>query len=256
MIHIGTSGYSYEDWIGNFYPQGTKSGDMLSYYSQHFSFTEINSTYYKIPNAFMLYNMQKKTGDNFVFTVKLHQSMTHGKNATRQDYQSFIEAMSVLEEAGKLGCLVAQFPYSFHFNEDNKNYILSLKEKLIDFKIAVEFRNNKWINEETFQLLRSNNIGYICVDEPVLSGLPGKNCITTSEVAYLRLHGRNSQKWWNHSEAYERYDYLYSEEELTEWKDKILKLQQDSNSCFVSFNNHFRAQAVINGKMLEAMLER
>jgi uncharacterized protein YecE (DUF72 family) len=256
MIHIGTSGYSYEDWIGNFYPQGTKSGDMLSHYAQHFSFTEINSTYYKIPNAFMLYNMQKKTGDNFVFTVKLHQSMTHGKNATGQDYQSFIEAVNVLEETGKLGCLVAQFPYSFHFNEENKNYILSLKEKLMNFKITVEFRNNKWINEETFQLLKSNNIGYICVDEPAISGLPDKSCIATSEVAYLRLHGRNSQKWWNHDQAYERYDYLYSENELMEWKNKILKLQQESSDCFVSFNNHFRAQAVLNAKMLEEMLER
>lgn len=256
MIYIGTSGYSYEDWIGNFYPAGIKSGDMLAYYSQHFSFTEINSTYYKIPNPFMLYNMQKKTGDGFVFTVKLHQSMTHAKNATKQDYGSFIEAISVLEQAGKLGCLVAQFPYSFYFSKENQEYILHLKEKLLDFKLAVEFRNNKWLNEETFQLLRDNNIGYICVDEPALSGLPDRLCTATSDIVYLRLHGRNKQKWWNHDQAYERYDYLYSEQEISEWKDKILEMSQYAENCFVSFNNHFRAQAVINARMLMEMLEQ
>lgn len=254
MIYLGTSGYSYEDWIGPFYPEGTKSGDMLAYYAQHFDFTEINSTYYKIPNSFMLFNMQKKTPDNFVFTVKLHQSMTHGKNATRQDYQSFIEAVSVLEQTGKLGCLVAQFPYSFHVNEENRSYIVQLRERLADFKLAVEFRNDKWLKTETFELLKANSIGYICVDEPVLAGLPDRSCIATSEVAYVRFHGRNSQKWWNHQAAYERYDYLYSEQEMGEWKDKILKLQQDADTCFVSFNNHFRAQAVVNAAMMREML--
>jgi uncharacterized protein YecE (DUF72 family) len=256
MIHIGTSGYSYEDWKGVFYPQGIKSGDMLAYYSQHFGFTEINSTYYKIPNAFMMYNMQKKTGDDFLFTVKLHQSMTHGRNASKLDYDSFIEAVNVLEQVGKLGCLVGQFPYSFHFNKENMDYILRLKERLIDFKISVEFRNNKWLNEECFQFLKANDIGYICVDEPALYGLPDTSCIATSQVAYLRLHGRNSQKWWNHNESYERYDYLYSEQELLEWKDKIIKLEEEASSCFVSFNNHFRAQAVINARMLGELLNK
>lgn len=255
MIYIGTSGYSYQDWIGPFYPQGTKSGDMLSYYAQHFGFTEINSTYYKIPNPFMLYNMQKKTGDNFVFTVKLHQSMTHGKNASKQDYKSFIEAASVLEQAGKLGCLAAQFPYSFYCNQENKDYILNVREQLMDFKLVVEFRNNKWLNDETFEFLRVNDMGYVCVDEPALAGLLDKRSIAVSDTAYIRFHGRNSQKWWNHNEAYERYDYLYNESELLEWKNKIKSLEQESRDIFVSFNNHFRAQAVVNARMLRAMLD-
>jgi uncharacterized protein YecE (DUF72 family) len=255
MIYIGTSGYSYQDWIGPFYPQGTKSGDMLSCYAEHFSFTEINSTYYKIPNPFMLYNMQKKTGDNFVFTVKLHQSMTHGKNASKQDYKSFIEAASVLEQTGKLGCLVAQFPYSFYCNQENKDYILNVREQLMDFKLVVEFRNNKWLNDETFEFLRDSGMGYVCVDEPALAGLLDKRSIAVSDTAYIRFHGRNSQKWWNHNEAYERYDYLYNESELLEWKNKIKSLERESRDIFVSFNNHFRAQAVVNARMLRAMLD-
>lgn len=204
----------------------------------------------------MLFNMQKKTQDNFVFTMKLHQSMTHTKNATKQDYESFIEAASVLEQVGKLGCLVAQFPYSFYNNAENKDYLVNLKEKLIDFKLTVEFRNDKWLKEDTFELLRQNSIGYVCVDEPVLRGLPDKRCEATSDVAYIRLHGRNSQKWWDHQQAYERYDYLYNEQELEEWKSKILKLQQKADTCFVSFNNHFRAQAVFNARLLREMLEQ
>lgn len=254
MIYIGTSGYSYQDWIGPFYPEGTKAGDMLAHYAEQFNFTEINSTYYKIPNPFMFFNMQKKTGDDFVFTVKLHQSMTHGKNASKQDYKSFIEAVSVLEETKKLGCLMAQFPYSFYCNQENKDYILNVREQLMDFKLVVEFRNSKWINDDTFTFLKNSGIGYVCVDEPALVGLMDKSTIAAADTAYIRFHGRNSQKWWNHNEAYERYDYLYSENELTEWKEKIKGLQQETDDIFISFNNHFRAQAVMNARMLREML--
>ncbi len=255
MIHIGTSGYSYEDWIGPFYPRGMRQADMLVYYAEHFGFTEINSTYYKMPNAAAMNNLQKKTPTDFVFTVKLHQSMTHDKNATKQDYQSFAEAMSVLKQAGKLGCLVAQFPYSFHYNRENIDYLLRLKEKLPDFKLVVEFRNSKWLDPATFRFMGINELGYVCVDEPVLAGLPDQRGVATSKTAYIRFHGRNSEKWWDHQEAYERYDYLYSEEELLEWTDKIHRLQENTEHLFISFNNHFKAQAVANAQMLRAILE-
>jgi uncharacterized protein YecE (DUF72 family) len=254
MIYIGTSGYSYKDWIGPFYPTGVKTGDLLGIYSRSFNFTEINSTYYKIPNAFMFYNMQKKTGDDFIFTVKLHQSMTHGRDAGDKDYEDFTGAVDVLKQLGKLGCLVAQFPYSFHFNRENMDYIRGLKERFADFDLAVEFRNNRWDNDETMEFLQTNELGYICVDEPAVSGLLDREAKGTSRISYVRFHGRNSVKWWNHKEAYERYDYLYKESELEQWKDKILELDKQSQNCFVSFNNHFRAQAVINGIMLKKLL--
>lgn len=254
MIYVGTSGYSYKDWIGPFYPEGTKPGDMLGLYSEAFDFTEVNSTYYKIPNAFMFYNMQKKTGEGFVFTVKLHQSMTHTRDARDKDYEDFIGAVELLKQAGKLGCLVSQFPYSFHFSRENMDYILGLKERFSDYDMVVEFRNNKWANAETLELLRANGLGYVCVDEPAIRGLLDRSAIRTSGTAYVRFHGRNEEKWWNHQEAYERYDYLYREEELEQWKDKLLELEKQSGKCFVSFNNHFRAQAVVNGIMLKKIL--
>lgn len=254
MIYVGTSGYSYKDWIGPFYPAETKAGDMLGIYSGFFNFTEINSTYYKIPNAFMFYNMQKKTAEGFVFTIKLHQSMTHGRDAQDKDYEDFLAAADVLRQARKLGCLVAQFPYSFHFSKENMDYIKELKERFADFNLVVEFRNNRWVNDETMEFLHANQLGYICVDEPSVSGLLDRRATATSKTAYIRFHGRNDEKWWNHKEAYERYDYLYKEKELEQWKDKILELDKQSENCFVSFNNHFRAQAVINGIMLKKIL--
>ncbi len=254
LLHIGTSGYSYKDWIGPFYPEGTKQGDMLSIYSNTFSFTEINSTYYKIPNPYLFFNMQKKTCDNFIFTVKLHQSMTHSRDASGKDYSDFTDALNVLKDVDKLGCIVAQFPYSFHNIPENKDYLLKLKERFLGFDIVVEFRNNRWLSEDVFQMLRNNELGYICVDEPGISGLLDKRAASTSHTAYLRFHGRNSSKWYNHNESYERYDYCYSENELKEWADKIKQLESNSKNCFVSFNNHFKAQAVLNGMMLRSML--
>jgi uncharacterized protein YecE (DUF72 family) len=227
---------------------------MLGIYSGTFDFTEVNSTYYKIPNALMFYNMQKKTGDGFVFTVKLHQSMTHTRDAGDKDYADFLGAVEVLKQANKLGCLVSQFPYSFHFNRENMDYILGLKERFEAYDMVLEFRNNRWANAETMSLLRANGLGYVCVDEPEVAGLLDRSAIGTSGVSYVRFHGRNDEKWWNHKEAYERYDYLYKEAELEEWKDKIQELEKQSGKCFVSFNNHFRAQAVINGIMLKKML--
>jgi uncharacterized protein YecE (DUF72 family) len=134
------------------------------------------------------------------------------------------------------------------------DYIQRLKERFAPFDMVVEFRNNKWANEEAMEFLRRENLGYICVDEPNLTGLLDGRAISTSRVSYVRLHGRNDEKWWNHKEAYERYDYLYEEKDLEQWKEKILELEKQSDRCFVSFNNHFRAQAVINGTMLKKML--
>ncbi len=254
MLYIGTSGYSYQDWIGPFYPEGTKQGEMLGFYSGAFDFTEINSTYYAIPNSHMMYNMQKKTAAGFVFTVKLHQSMTHQRNAGEKEYRQFADAVGILRQEGKLGCLVAQFPYSFHCNRENWTYILSVKAQFPEDELVVEFRNARWLREEVFDLLKKNGLGYVCVDEPAIAGLLDRRSVHTSKTAYIRFHGRNQEKWYNHKEAYERYDYLYKEPELEEWADKVKGLAQETENCFVSFNNHFRAQAVMNGLMLKRML--
>lgn len=254
MIKIGTSGYSYQDWIGPFYPEGTKKADMLSFYAGEFDFTEINSTYYSIPNPFMMNHILKKTPESFEFSIKLHSSMTHSRDANEAVYKQFIEAVKPLNEAKKLSCLIAQFPFSFHYNTINVDYIKNMRDLFHDFPLAIEWRNNQWICQSAFELLKGLNISFICVDEPDVKGLVKPLTIVTNSLSYIRFHGRNKDKWYHHNAPYERYDYLYSNDELKEWIPRINNMKKYSERVYIAFNNHFRAQSVRNVQMLKNLL--
>lgn len=255
MIYIGTSGYSYEDWKGTFYDKDIDKSQMLEFYAKSFNFTEINSTYYAMPNKFMFINLAKKTPENFKFTVKLHSSMTHSRDAGKDAYSSFCEAMKPLVDTNKLGCVLAQFPYSFKNNSENLNYISGIKENLNPVSLCVEFRNEGWNTIEVYKRLSIEEIGFVCVDEPDIKGLVKKSGIATSKTGYVRFHGRNSKNWYDHKEAYERYDYLYSRDTLEEWVPRINFINENTDITFVAFNNHFKAQGAINASMLQKLLE-
>lgn len=254
MFYVGTSGYSYDDWIGPFYKEGIKKGQMLEEYSKSFRFTEVNSTYYSMPNKFMFFNLAKKTPEDFKFTVKLHSSMTHSRDAAGDGYRAFNEALAPLLDTGKLGCLVAQFPYSFHNTAQNMDYIKRMKEEFKDIPICVEFRNSSWMKEEIYKQLSLNDLGFVCVDEPDIKGLIKKAAIVTSKLGYIRFHGRNLEKWYNHKESYERYNYLYREDELKEWVPSIQYIDSNADITFIAFNNHFKAQGAVNASMLQRLL--
>lgn len=254
MLLIGTAGYSYQDWIGPVYPEGIKKGEMLEHYAREFKFTEVNSSYYSMPNKYMMWNMVKKTPEGFQFVVKTHQSMTHRRDAGKEVYDSFREALLPLIESGRLGGVLAQFPYSFHFNRANIEYIRTMSGHLNGIPVAVEFRNGKWVNDQTFELLRREGLAYVCVDEPDINGLVRPVTTLTSGIGYVRFHGRNADRWYDHRESYERYNYLYSEEELAEWAPRIKELEAKAAKVFVSLNNHYQGQAVKNARMLRQML--
>lgn len=254
MIYVGTSGYSYKDWKGTFYSDDIKDGDMLPFYAQSYNFTEINSTYYKMPSYFVFKNLNIKTPENFVFSVKAFGGFTHSRDASSEDAIKFNEALKPIKEAGKLGCVVFQYPYSFHNTPQNVNYLEGVREKFKDEDIVFEFRNSAWTKQETMGFLLERNIGYICVDEPDIKGLIKPVVAVTSDVGYVRFHGRNVEKWYNHNEAYERYDYLYSEDELKEWIERLNYINNGSKKTFVAFNNHFRAQGAKNASMLKRLL--
>lgn len=254
-VYIGTSGYSYRDWVGPFYPAGTRQDEMLSFYAEEFSFTEVNSTFYRLPSARMFESMLKKVPDNFLFTVKAFQGLTHQRGETvKEEAAKMIEALKPLSAEGRLGALVLQFPYSFKATEDNRDYLEVLRDLLLDLPLVVEFRHYSWLNSETWSLLRSLAVGYVCVDAPRLRGLPGSATQSTAPVAYVRFHGRNAATWWEHEEAWQRYNYLYTEEELSEWVPRINFLARNSERVFVAFNNHFGSQAVTNARMLKRLL--
>lgn len=254
MILIGTAGYSYDDWIGPVYPKGTKKGEMLEFYSKEFKFTEINSTYYAMPNKYMVWNLVQKTPEDFQFIVKAHHSMTHKRDAGKKEYEEFLTAINPLMEAGKMGGILAQFPFSYHFTKANVEYLKWFAGHFEGMPVAVEFRNQNWINDISFQILTNAGLSYVCVDEPDIRGLVEPLSRVTAEVGYVRFHGRNADKWYNHKESYERYNYLYSTEELGEWVPKIKEMELKAKKIFVSLNNHYQGQAVRNARMLREML--
>lgn len=250
---IGTAGYSYKDWIGPFYPEGTKSQDMLLFYSKHFDFTELNSTFYHMPGITLFKALGLKTPDEFKFAVKLYKGFTHERELSEKEAGFFMEALRPITDNGKFLCLLVQFPYSFHLTKENTDYIKRLREWFSDIPLNIEFRNIEWVRGGVFKLLESENIGFVCVDEPAISGLLGKTAAVTSNIAYIRFHGRNSRDWYR-GEGSRRYDYRYSMEELSEWVPKIIEIQGKSGYTVVSFNNHPLGKAVENARLMRQML--
>lgn len=251
MILIGTSGFSYKDWVGQFYPESVKKEDFLEYYSQHFSVCELNFSYYRVPTAQSLERMAEKSGGEVEFTIKANQEMTHVREENTQVFESFKQALTPLRERHLLGCVLAQFPYSFHQNQQNRDYLKNFKEHMRDVPVVVEFRNQKWIKQATFELLKQLDFGFCCVDEPKLKGLISSVAVATSDIGYVRFHGRNQEKWWKHATPAERYEYLYTEDELKEWIPKIRALEKAAKKVYVFTNNHPNGHAVQNAKQLK-----
>src|SRR5262245_41518097 len=141
-ILIGTSGYSFPDWVGPFYPPGTKSKDFLSLYAQHFDTVEVNSTYYGIPKPDVLARMADKTPEHFRFVVKLNQAMTHEQSLDAMTLRSFLEAIEPLKRAGKYDGILAQFPWAFRRTDENRRYLAALRAQLEQEPLFVEFRHD------------------------------------------------------------------------------------------------------------------
>ncbi len=255
MLYLGTSGYSYDDWIGHFYPEGIAKNEMLPFYAHNFNTTEINYTYYRMPNARTLAAMADKVPDDFVFSIKAASELTHEREDPAA-FGQFREALTPLVDQHKLGAVLAQFPSSFKPSDESRDYLRVFRDRMGDLPVVVEFRNAAWVTDETMDLLRRNNLGYCCVDEPRLRGLIPPIAVATAPVAYVRFHGRNAQKWWQHDEAWERYSYSYSTAELEEWVPKIETLTQEAPTTYVYTNNHYRGQAVDTVRQLKLLLEQ
>jgi uncharacterized protein YecE (DUF72 family) len=229
--------------------------DWLFYYAREFITCEINATYYALLNFAVMESMASKTGDGFLFSVKANKQMTHERENNAEVFKLFREMLRPLIERGKMGCVLAQFPNSFKFNPRNRDYVEGFREKMGDLPIVIEFRNVGWLKEDVFSWLNRYELGFCCVDEPPLPNLLPSIAEVTSKIAYVRFHGRNKEKWWQHEHAYERYDYTYSPEELDEWIPKIRNLDRTAEKTFVFANNHWRGQAVSTIRQLRMMLD-
>lgn len=255
-IMIGTSGYSYDDWKGNFYPDKCRQTDFLEYYSRHFEVLELNFSYYRIPDAGQCTRMINNSGGRVEFVIKAFRQLTHdiSKTSITETAPLFIKGISPFVESGNLGAVLLQFPQSFHYTTENRIYLKALIDRLRPLPISVEFRQKEWLRDSVYETLNSLGVGFVCVDEPRMPSLIPPIVISTSSQGYVRFHGRNSEKWYG-TDSTSRYDYLYSKDELMEWLPKILKLAEKTEKMYVFFNNHAKAQAITNAKMLINLLK-
>lgn len=256
MLYLGTSGYSYDDWVGPFYPAGLKKGDFFGHYLQRFNAVELNFTHYRLPVARTLSRLADQAPPGFRFTLKAFGDMTLGRSRDPALYATYLEGITPLLEQGMLGCVLLQFPNSFHLSRENVTHLRFIRAQWPDLPLAVEFRHRSWVEDErTFGFLRELACGYCCVDEPQLSTLVPPVARFTAEPAYLRFHGRNAREWFQHEEAWQRYDYLYSPEELREWLPAVRELLGQARELYVFFNNHYSAKAAQNAQEFALLLE-
>ena len=254
MIRVGTSGFSYRDWEGPFYPEGLPDRDKLAFYAQEFDTVEINYSFYKVPTAQTLEAMADKTPPGFLFAIKAHREMTHEREDTEAVAARFREALTPWIERDCLACILLQFPPSFHCTPENLDVLRSLRERLEGLPTVAEFRHVCWVSGRVFQQLRQLDMGICCVDQPRLTSLLPPFGVTTSDIAYVRLHGRNAAKWWDHDEAWERYDYSYSREELEPWAVKAREMATNTRLTLLYANNHWMGQAVDTARQLKLLL--
>lgn len=233
-ILLGCSGWSYKDWIGPFYK--VEKASKLKAYSGVFKTAEINSTFYAYPSKGMVMGWLKYTKSDFVYAAKLPRLITHKKKldpkqGVEEDIQRFCELMQPLQLNGKLGCVLIQLPPGIKFDLDLMETFFELLPT--ESKFAIEFRDPSWLRDETWRLLEKYKVAYTIVDEPLL---PPKVKVT-SDIAYIRWHGRGERPWYN---------YCYKTEELELWIPKVKETAKKAKTVCGYFNNHYHGYAVKN----------
>ena len=267
-ILVGTSGYSFADWVGPFYPRGTRPGDYLAFYARHFETVEVNSTYYRVPSPAAVEKMARKTPPGFRFMVKLNQAMTHERSLEPQLVRDFRAALEPLKAAGKYEGLLAQFPWRFRRTRESESHLAALRDSLAGEPLFVEFRHASWAAPDLAGWLRDRRLGYCAVDEPPLAGLMPPLAMVTGDDAYVRFHGRNAGNWWGgrpsastgagarEAGSGDRYDYDYRADELKEWVQKVRELAEQARRTYLFFNNCHAGQAARSAKLMQELLRQ
>ena len=288
-LRIGTSGWNYPSgpgkWNGIFYPAsrskraGTAQFDELRFYAEHFDTVEVNSTFYGQPRAEVTQGWAARTPAEFDFSLKLYQKFTHPKmfkeaalkrapgaegslldllaQVTQSDIDEFKAGIEPLASAGKLGALLAQFPASFKNTETTRDYLAQVLRAFHDYPVAVELRHRSWSDAigDTLTMLNGFDAAWVQIDEPKFRFSIRQNYLPNiTSFYYMRLHGRNAAQWWHHEHRDDRYNYLYSGEELREFADTAGAANELVKKSYLYTNNHFSAKSVVNAVMLKAQL--
>lgn len=258
-IHIGPAGWSYKDWEGVVYPAkpGSKF-DPLNYLAQFFDTIEINSSFYRPPTPTTAKSWAKRVEGNpgFTFTAKLHRIFTHERGkATAEDEKAFREAMNPLAESGRLGAILIQFPWSFKNTDEERAYLSRLIAQFQEYPLVVEVRHTSWNTPGVYEELEERGVGICNIDQPVFAKSIKPAALTTSGIGYVRLHGRNYENWFrDKAPRDDRYNYLYSLDELDPWITRIKEVARQTKESYVITNNHFLGKAVVNALEIKSIL--
>jgi len=297
-VRIGTCSWADDALSKHWYPKGTPAGERLRYYAEHFDTVEVDSTYYRLPGDEMVGRWAERTPEGFVMHVKAFGVMTRhpvkaeqlppdlrgeapvddrgrvdrpSREFRAEIFGRFREALEPLRVAGKLGGILFQFPPYVVPKESSLDYLEWAREQMDGDEMLVEFRHRAWYEEDqrdaTLAFLEQHGMTHVVVDAPKVEAknVPITVLALTSPLTYVRFHGRNAETWnIRGKSAAERFDYLYSEEELEEWVDPLRELAGQAEQAYVVFNNnnHSRvggreaAQAPTNAEMLRELLER
>ena len=256
-LYCGPSGWSYAHWNNLVYPQSKpRSFHSLEFLSQYFDAIEINTTFYQSIRPEIGHLWVQKVADNpkFLFTAKLNRQFTHERILATNETAIFKEGLQAIKKAGKLGCLLAQFPWSFRFTEENKRFLVELRRAFHDYPLVAEMRHASWMLEEALGTFIDHRIGFCNIDQASYTKAMPPTSNLTSAVGYVRLHGRNPRDWDQEfgrlDKPVAQHDYLYSEAELAEWLPRIQKLTGNASRTFVFTNNDAGAKSVVNALQL------
>jgi uncharacterized protein YecE (DUF72 family) len=255
-IRIGPAGWSYKDWEGVVYPPHGSRFDHLAYLASFFDTIEINSPFYRIPPPTHARSWVRRVADNpgFRFTTKIFRGFTHEKaSLAADDVAAFRRYLEPLAESGRLGALLLQFPWSFRNTPESLERLDLLFTTFGDYPKALEVRHASFQNPEFESFLEKREVSWVNIDQPLFHDSVKPAATATGPVAYVRLHGRNFEKWFAHAESWERYDYLYSEDELEPWIGRIEAMARERET-YVITNNHFRGQAIVNAGEIKRAL--
>lgn len=256
-VRVGTAGWSYDDWNGIVYPPDMPKGrHPLELLSQWFDAVEINASFYRPLNPRHGPSWLGKVADNprFRFSAKLWQRFTHQRETwpTAEETAQYVDGLAPLHESGKLSAVLAQFPWSFKRTAENRKWLGRIAETFRGYPLAVEVRHTSWNQPEVFEQMRAHGIAVCNIDQPIFNDSIEPADVVTAPLGYIRLHGRNRHAWFNEkADRNDRYNYLYSPEELQPWLEKIGKMRELVNELFVVTNNHYAGQAVVNAIEIE-----
>ena len=260
-LRVGPAGWSYPDWTGFVYPvRHSKDFHPAAFLAQFFDTIEINTSFYQPirPDHAAFWIERVANNPEFVFTAKLWQRFTHESSVNAEEERQVRSGFDVLRRAEKLGAVLLQFPFSYHRTPETVTHLSALLSRFADYPLVVELRHSSWQVQETLHMLREYGVGFCNIDQPVIGNSMPPTAQSTSRIGYVRLHGRRYDTWFNDAAdqpEHERYNYLYSSDELNPWVERIREVEKQTNDIYVITNNHYQGKAAVNALQLISLLK-